>query len=39
MRKKVLVMPTIRVKYELQVLVPVCLEEIADDFLERKVKE
>jgi predicted GTPase len=30
--------PTVRVKYELQVLGPVCLEELLDDFLERKVK-
>jgi predicted GTPase len=30
--------PTVRVKYELQVLGPVCLEELVDDFLEREVK-
>jgi predicted GTPase len=30
--------PTVRVKYELQVLGPVCLEELVDDFLKRKVK-
>jgi len=30
--------PTVRVKYELQVLAPICLEELVDDFLERKVK-
>ena len=31
--------PTVRVKYELQVLGPVCLEEVLDDFLERSVKK
>jgi predicted GTPase len=30
--------PTVRVKYELQVLGPVCLEELVDDFLKGKVK-
>jgi predicted GTPase len=30
--------PTARVKYELQVLGPVCLEELMDDFLKGKVK-
>lgn len=30
--------PTVRVKYELQVLGPICLEELVDDFLERNVK-
>jgi len=30
--------PTVRVKYELQVLGPVCLEEILDDFLKGCVK-
>jgi predicted GTPase len=30
--------PTVRVKYELQVLGPVCLEELIDDFLKRNVK-
>jgi predicted GTPase len=28
--------PTVRVKYELQVLGPVCLEEVLDDFLRKK---
>jgi predicted GTPase len=28
--------PTVRVKYELQVLGPVCLEELVDDFLKGK---
>jgi predicted GTPase len=31
--------PTVRVKYELQVLAPVCLEEVLDDFLIRSVKQ
>jgi predicted GTPase len=31
--------PTVRVKYELQVLGPVCLEEVLDDFLIRSVKQ
>jgi predicted GTPase len=31
--------PAVRVKYELQVLGPVCLEELIDDFLEGKVKK
>jgi predicted GTPase len=31
--------PTVRVKYELQVLGPVYLEELVDDFLKRKVKQ
>ena len=39
MRKKVIIMPTVRVKYELQVLGPVCLEELVDDFLKGKVKQ
>jgi len=30
--------PTVRVKYELQVLGPVCLEEVIDNFLGRNVK-
>ena len=30
--------PTVRVKYELQVLGPICLEELVDDFLMGKVK-
>ncbi len=30
--------PTVRVKYELQVLGPVCLEELMDNFLMRNVK-
>jgi predicted GTPase len=30
--------PAVRVKYELQVLGPVCLEELVDDFLKEKVK-
>jgi len=30
--------PTVRVKYELHVLGPVCLEELMDDFLMRNVK-
>jgi len=30
--------PTVRVKYELQVLGPVCLEEVMDNFLKRNVK-
>jgi predicted GTPase len=30
--------PTVRVKYELQILGPVCLEELMDDFLRRNVK-
>jgi predicted GTPase len=30
--------PTVRVKYELQVLGPVCLEELIDRFLKRNVK-
>jgi len=30
--------PTVRVKYELQVLGPVCLEELMDGFLKRNVK-
>jgi predicted GTPase len=30
--------PTVRIKYELQVLGPVCLEELVDDFLKGKVK-
>ena len=29
--------PSVRVKYELQVLGPICLEELVDDFLKRKV--
>jgi hypothetical protein len=37
--KKDVVAPTVRVKYELLVLLPVCPEESADDFLEGKVKE
>jgi hypothetical protein len=37
-RKKDIVAPTVRVKYELLVLLPICPEESADDFLERKVK-
>ena len=28
--------PTVRVKYELQVLEPVCLEEVVDDFLKKE---
>jgi hypothetical protein len=36
--KKDIVTPTVRVKYELLVLLPVYLEESADDFLEGKVK-
>ena len=31
--------PTVRVKYELQVLGPVCLEEVLDDFLKRSIKQ
>jgi len=31
--------PTVRVKYELQVLGPVCLEELVDDFLKGKAKK
>ena len=31
--------PTVRVKYELQVLGPVCLEEVLDDFLKRSMKQ
>jgi predicted GTPase len=31
-------MPTVRVKYELQVLGPVCLEELLDKFLDRIMK-
>ena len=31
--------PSVRVKYELEVLGPVCLEELLDDFLGGKVKE
>jgi predicted GTPase len=31
--------PTVRVKYELQVLGPVCLEEVLDDFLKGCVKQ
>jgi predicted GTPase len=30
--------PTVRVKYDLQVLGPVCLEEVLDDFLKGSVK-
>jgi predicted GTPase len=30
--------PTVRVKYELQVLGPICLEELMDGFLKRNVK-
>jgi len=30
--------PTVRVKYELQVLGPICLEELLSNFLKRKVK-
>lgn len=37
-RKKDIVAPTVRVKYELLVLLPVYPEESADDFLKRKVK-
>src|SRR4030065_2146361 len=29
--------PSVRVKYELQVLGPICLEELVDDFLKRRV--
>jgi hypothetical protein len=37
--KKGVVAPTVRVKYELLVLLPVHLEELADGFLEEKVKD
>lgn len=30
---------TVRVKYDLQVLGPVCLEEVLDDFLKSRVKK
>jgi hypothetical protein len=39
MQKWVIIMSTVRVERELQVLSPVCLEEIVDDFLKRSVKQ